>query len=377
MAAAEPAAVAATSRRDIRSHHSIRGIAAFLVLVLHFEEILAWSAIDVASRTSFIGKGYLWVDCFFILSGFILSYVYAESMYIKELPGFRQATARFLRARFARVYPLQLFTLGLILAIQASVAWVYSRNDGLFTRDNNVATFLTNTLLIHGWGIHNHLSWNRPSWSVSTEAFAYLLFPLLCIARFMMRRFFLALLIAVPVLGYSILLGVKDDLDQTFHLGLLRCVTGFVLGMALFRLWAGMDRRTLLRLHVLQVPIVVAIVVTMHFGLHDTFTVALFSLLVLTTADDEGTVAKILQKPAMVWLGMISYSIYMLQYPILRFAVEYKWFLFDRWVAHGNVNPRTLSIVLFLAFGAIALGAATLSYRFIELPARRRLGKRP
>src|SRR5882757_7286140 len=95
----------AAQMTEIRSHTALRGIAALLVVIFHYRGI-AEPAFNVDAITSFFAKGYLWVDCFFMLSGFILCHRYGTS------PGETLANSTlFLKARFARIYPLHLATL--------------------------------------------------------------------------------------------------------------------------------------------------------------------------------------------------------------------------------------------------------------------------
>jgi peptidoglycan/LPS O-acetylase OafA/YrhL len=107
---------------NIKSHTALRGIAALLVVLLPYSQILR-PVFDVDSYTSFVAKGYLWVDFFFILSGYVLSHVYSAS------PGNDlTSTWRFLRMRFARIYPLHFMTLLCLVALQITVPIIFHRD---------------------------------------------------------------------------------------------------------------------------------------------------------------------------------------------------------------------------------------------------------
>jgi peptidoglycan/LPS O-acetylase OafA/YrhL len=177
----DDAGVSPASRaRDIASHHGIRGMAAFLVFVFHLQVILAWGGIDLVKVAPMLGRsGYLWVDCFFVLSGFILSYVYAAQF--DPVHG-RSASAAgaFWRARFARIYPLHAATLATLVLIRESASLAgLGRADVLYGKDT-LPALVSNALLVQSWELHGRLTWNVPAWSISTEAAAYLLFPVLC-----------------------------------------------------------------------------------------------------------------------------------------------------------------------------------------------------
>src|ERR1700744_3320893 len=100
---------------DIRSHTSLRGIAAVLVVAFHYAVPLRHVGFDVNRYTLLVARGYLWVDLFFILSGFILCHVYAN-----QLVDIR-SIASFFRARFARIYPLHIATLLLLVGCQTAI----------------------------------------------------------------------------------------------------------------------------------------------------------------------------------------------------------------------------------------------------------------
>src|SRR3982750_3487705 len=89
---------------------SLRGIAALLTLLFHIDIVLSSFGGHLVDRTisSILSRMYLMVDFFFVLSGFILCYVYARNF---EGRTRSQDFKRFTVARFARVYPLHLFSL--------------------------------------------------------------------------------------------------------------------------------------------------------------------------------------------------------------------------------------------------------------------------
>lgn len=347
-----------------------------IVLLFHFDEILVWGDIDLFSTAPFLAKSYLMVDCFFILSGFVLSYVYGRSLTFNAQVRFRDSSTKFLIARVARIYPLHIFTLGVMLLIRASSYAVLPQTDPFFRGKNDLSGLIMNIFLVQSWGFNDSLSWNQPSWSISTEAFAYLLFPLLCVAKQLVPKFFLAMLLFTPPIFYATLLHLGDNLDLTFHLGLMRCVAGFMLGLAAYEIWVNAKARAMQLLQISQSLVFVGIILSMHFNLNDILLVFLFFMLILSTANDEGLVARALSQPLLVHLGMISYSIYMLHYVVLHFAQQYRWFLFDYWVSNGFVEAQTLSllIVVLLFFGILLVSEA--SYRIIEIPARQYLQKK-
>lgn len=151
--------------REIKTLTGLRGYAALWVCVFHYA--LGWQDYD-SWAMPLVRKGNYGVAVFFVLSGFILSYVYKQ-WFTDEVaaPAYRL----FLWHRFARIYPLHALTLFLMLIV---MVWGITS----FGRDDNAVTFALNLLLLQAWGYPDSVTWNPPSWTISVEMFAYLLFPL-------------------------------------------------------------------------------------------------------------------------------------------------------------------------------------------------------
>jgi hypothetical protein len=139
----------------------------------------AWPHLDVGFVPVAVTKGYLGVETFFVLSGFILSHVYLEATGEKR---FRYGG--FLWARLARVYPLHLVTLfGMIgLGLVATAAGMSI--DGSLTNWRDLPAHLT---LTHAWGLAGSSAFNHPSWSISAEWAAYLGFPAFAFVAWRLR----------------------------------------------------------------------------------------------------------------------------------------------------------------------------------------------
>ena len=162
----------AAPRPHIVSHTALRGIAALIVVGYH----LRFGADDLLAAeeaTRLFERGYLWVDLFFILSGFVLCYVYEP----KGLPTISHVS-RFYRARLARVWPLHALTLAVLVTFSLATIY-YARMTASpgSAYESDWSALLGNILLVHAWGIFSQSSWNIPAWSISAEVFAYLWFP--------------------------------------------------------------------------------------------------------------------------------------------------------------------------------------------------------
>src|SRR5262249_8096010 len=158
-----------TDRPPVHSLTTLRGLAALWVVVYHFWPEVLVLLPGLALLTPLAVVGNLAVPCFFILSGFVLCYNYA--------PEFHRLSARDYGRRLVRIYPVHLVTLLAVLAM-ALVSWRlgWALTDSGYTgRD-----FVLNVCLVHTWVPDFHLNWNYPSWSISSEWFAYLFFPAVC-----------------------------------------------------------------------------------------------------------------------------------------------------------------------------------------------------
>ena len=150
--------VPARTRGDIAPLTGLRFVAAMLVVLHHYP-------VPGASGTAatMMQAGYFGVTLFFVLSGFVLAYTYAEAL--SEAP--RATLRRFAVARFARIYPVYL---AILLYL-----WIRSAFDG---------PVVLHALLLQAWHPDARVAFalNGPGWSISVEAFLYACFPLLVIA---------------------------------------------------------------------------------------------------------------------------------------------------------------------------------------------------
>jgi peptidoglycan/LPS O-acetylase OafA/YrhL/tetratricopeptide (TPR) repeat protein len=354
---------------DIRQLTSLRFFAALIIVIFHFCQILPFKI----TITDLPGKGYLAVDFFFMLSGFILSHVY-----LNEIEERRFHARDFYIRRLGRIYPVHLFTL-VVTVFLLLLSYKLDPADGL-PKYFSAGTLLTNIMLVHGWGWNETaiFSFNRLSWSVSAEWFAYLLFPL---SAFFLQRIRGGILLCFSLFfffGLSLLTRhiLDEPLPQTTF-GLLRILPEFLSGMALYRI----GRRYSLK-HCGQFTLmacVTAILLLMHFGAPDELIVLSFGLLILVAAEQarEG-VGGLLTSPITIWLGQISYSLYMVHF-ILRENVFlfFSGFFYGTHVDSSHVAiPLDAFYPLYFATLALCLPVAALCYHFIEQPSRHWITRR-
>src|SRR5690606_17365421 len=127
--------------------------------------------------------------------------------------------------------------------------------------DNNLGTFIANLFMLHSLGFTDVLSWNQPSWSISAEFFAYVVFYIVTAALDRKGRVYVPLLIAVVCYALLLQLG-RPNFDTTYDFGFIRCLGSFYLGVLLYRVrphvTAWLAGRALYPLEILAVLAMVA-----------------------------------------------------------------------------------------------------------------------
>jgi peptidoglycan/LPS O-acetylase OafA/YrhL len=312
--------------------------------------------------------GYEAVTFFFVLSGFILTYVYTGR---SEQDYLNVSAREFWKARIARILPA--YFLGLVLSLPrvAYYALIYK----MIIIQPPILGFVLVPILLQAWWPPAAMAWNSPAWSLSVELFFYVSFPMLArAAGRLSRNYFIVLayglVVAVVVLRHAVsspnsTFGTAawnfDMFFPLFHL------PQFIFGMALGRLYLfGPTVSPKIHMTMLCIGTLGLVLV---FGGHsllpswtktDATLVLLFGLVIFGGAQAEGTL-KALACPALILLGEASYSIYILHVPL-----GYWW----SWITRGLALP---AIASFGAYFALVIVASILSYLYVEKPLRRRI----
>jgi peptidoglycan/LPS O-acetylase OafA/YrhL len=224
-------AAAASGQSELRALTSVRGIAAWFVVLYHIRFSIAGLP---ATWVQVFGKGYLAVDFFFLLSGFVIWLTWGERLHTSRW----RAIPQFLRKRVARIWPLHLFMLGCAVALALLLNATGRHNP----TDYPLGELPLHVFLLQNWGFTDHLAWNDPSWSISAELGAYLLFPLLALAidwRRVPSWAVLAAIAALLVLLHALMAdgGALNLGHDIARFGLRRCVLEFASGTAVAALW--------------------------------------------------------------------------------------------------------------------------------------------
>ena len=240
----KPASAGTKSSGKIGALAGARAFPPLMVVMFHFSEGHHYSHIRPLDLLA--TRGYLWVEFFFVLSGFILTYAYWTRL--KELLA-RPGNFAFLRARLIRLYPLHLFMLVLMLAIVIALRALAAQGgylsifDAQYHQDVSVKGFWFSLLLIQAWNTMNTLTWNGVSWFVSVEFALCLLFPaFLWLAEGGLWRGFA--LIGAGLAGLlALLFTSKHGLDITYHNGVFRGLSDFAIGVGMAVLFRRLKPR--------------------------------------------------------------------------------------------------------------------------------------
>ncbi len=286
---------------------SLRFAAAMWVVVYHY-----WPALTAAAMPGLVAKGYLGVELFFVLSGFILSHVYLQSF---GDGGFRYGS--FLWARLARIYPLHLATLaGLGLLIGGAALLGVKAGDQVLI----LSSLPAQLTLTQAWGLAPHGGWNHPSWSISAEWFAYLTFPAFAWVAWRLRarpRLAVALalcLIAALDLGFERLAGFPLT-RATIAWGALRIVPCFAYGCAIHLLWRAGKAEDRLVAVIRAAGFLLGVVLAAAAGDSDAVSIALFGGLIFSLAALSRSGSRLMSSRLGVYLGEVSFAVYMVCIP--------------------------------------------------------------
>lgn len=358
---------------------SWRGIAALALVAVHVE------GAGQVFRSALVVSGYLWVDFFFVLSGFVMAASYATRL----STGF--PLSRFIVLRLGRVYPLHVVVLAIYLAMEIALQSFGTPISGArpaFSGGRSLGHLGVTLLLLNGFSPRLANAWNLQSWSISVEMALYLLIA--AVWRAWGDRGWIVALAASMLAQLMLGLGLADRIVP-FSDSFLRGVAGFGLGVGCWRLWcAGFPSMTPRRGTALEALCVLVALTTMAGpdpGAARYLTAdAAFAALVVVFAARPGLLSRGLQAAPFRFLGAVSYSLYMLNFLVIARFLDLLRFLASGKVAMAAriplpriaAQPLT-QCLLGLTQMAAAVACAWIAWRFVEWPARqwsRRLAAR-
>jgi peptidoglycan/LPS O-acetylase OafA/YrhL len=349
----------------------LRGVAALLIVVHHWRFFYFPDAFPAPLSTLPLWPvleplymyGELIVDLFFTLSGYVFFWLFADSIAERRLT----ATA-FFQPRFARLYPLFFATLIAVALLQPLFRAVTGA-DLVYT-GNNVPNFINNLLLVQNWSYIDHQTFNGPAWSISAEVLLYILFFAVCRLR---------LTKTVHLLAFTIAGIWAKQLCGHIATG----IPSFFLGGLAFhavRAIGPNSKRFRLPLMITAVSLWIVTYIRADTALSQAlFPTALKSLTALLTMNAFWAIVAPITLIALVvwfrdrqdklkpwaWLGDISYSVYLLHFPLML-AVSLALSPLAKPMRYALVSSP-LAVTMFLA---VLIGLARLCHDRFEMPAK-------
>lgn len=356
-----------------------RGLLAVFVAIYH----TYW--FTYINSSDFFNHGPVIIDLFFVFSGFLLFTLYRERIQT------RAEGVKFIKKRFARLYPLHLFILCLFILF-ASVRIVLHALGiaGLDPGEvmpfqpgapESVATILSNLTLTHAMGVHDYNTFNVPSWTISVEFFAYFTLAGLLIWAPPKKTWHFAIVALGVIAIYGFLARVKPNMNITYDYAFLRCLGGFYTGIVVAHAYAALKQSGIVEKigYRLSSLIEFCVVIGSTFfviycpGKLQFLVAPVLFIFVLVFAFDKGAVSKLMMLGPFRYLAKISYSVYMMH--MLIAVVFYAFanivlakFLGAAWYENG-INGD-LYLIPYLACVFIT---SHFTQKYVEVPANKYL----
>ena len=345
---------------------AFRGLAALSIVVCHMHFVGSLTELEFFRRSP------IFVEFFFVLSGFVLTHGYGFNENLKF--------SVFMKARFFRLYPLHLFMFIIFIFLELGKLAAYKYggftfNNIPFTGVTALSEVIPNLLLIQSWlPFANYASFNSPAWSISVEFYLYVLL-FLSVVTF--SKFKIYIWVFIPIIAFYLLSTEFSLLTNGALKGLL-CFFGGSLTYLLYKKTATfVPTRILGSLMELAVVTSTIIIVQSDCKYHLYVATLLFCLVIFVFSFESGIVSSCLKRRPFQVAGKLSYSIYMIHFAIL-FCLSSAMIIFQkfigveltlmfngvRYLTSGNEIINNF-IALFVL--AIVILISHFTYKYIEL----------
>lgn len=346
---------------NLKALTSIRFFAALHVALFHYvHPVSRWGLLAPV-----IGAGYIGVSFFFVLSGFILAYSRA-----REYEHGEGLASKFWMARFARIYPVYL--------VSMIFAGYVGREQ--FHQKIHILAFIADLLMVQSWSVRTVNFFNGPAWSLSCEAFFYLVFPFVFmrLRPATLKKGILAfaggwlLALAVP------LLSLKLYPEAAWHEGIYGAVGSipvmrirklpilvlpqFLAGISLGWIYLRFRPSQKLASFFASAGVITLAVTLMladhipYILLHNGLLIPIFGLLILGLAESNW-LSRLLSNSVLVLLGEASYALYLIHR------------VFDAWTMSIFGPSDWITSAIWKL--AIVIPLSVLLHLFVERPCRR------
>lgn len=350
---------------------AFRGLCALSVVIFHTHLVGSITELD------FFRGSDIFVEFFFVLSGFVLAHGYGYKENLKFIP--------FLRSRFFRLYPLHFFMFFVFLMLEFAKLFAHkfgglSFNNEPFTNGSAIKEIIPNLLLLQSWTpFTNHLSFNYPSWSISIEFYMYMLLYF-TISFFGRRK--LLFWIAISLSAFSLIFFKSDILVSPVLRG-LSCFFGGSFTYVIYRMIHDKFRPSFTMGSILEIMLIILViyVVGSNYEYRNILASLLFFGTVLFFSFESGILSKALKTKPFQQGGKLSYSIYMTHAAILFCLISLAMIVqkatgsnispmieSTRYLDFGN--PLINNLILLLILSAVVL-VSSLTYKYVELPGQK------
>lgn len=363
-----------------RALDSWRGIAAIMVALFHLSLNNHVVGLGVMKNAS------LFVDFFFVLSGFVLTHAYASALEA-GMP-FR----KYVLLRVGRLWPLHIFMILVLVALEfnairlISVGYYAPRPTFAVSDQRDIPMLIVNALLVQGlWFIHR-VGWNEPAWSISTEFWACLVFGLM--AATMTKRRLLLGAIAMVTLCFAALslLPGTTYMGTDLRFAFLQTCGCFFLGHLIYR---GRDivrlpARWATTLEIASVATMLAILSLLDPDVGSPWLMVVpiaFAAVVFVFSFEQGRLSAVLLRKPFLLIGTVSYSIYLVHATIATImGPQARACLVDAripycepyvWLARFVPAPQFYFDEVTIAYLLIIMAVACVTYALVEEPGRR------
>jgi len=360
----------------------LRGYLAIWIFISHLTMVESYDAgfgskVDWGFLFTFIRYDFIAVDIFFFLSGYLL---YGHYRITFEDTSKKYIDEKFYILRLARLYPIHILTLIII--------WLYEMygiphpvrsglEDTIF--ENWEITLFLNLSLITSWGIVPVSSWNEPAWSISAIFLTYLMFPnlVLLLKKLQETKTCIILLLSLVLIQYIGYLYI-EGISGTDGVGaIMRVLANFISGCITMKIADNIDlskfkwEKIFLSSSIL---FVIAIYIQFHFieYLHYSLLCIFFPFLILSLANSQRNIEKVFTNKPVLFLGSISYAIYMMHYPVL---LGLKHLASDS--LYVLIGDSFILPYIFMLFATIILVLiAYIVTKYVEYPIYKRIRKK-
>ncbi len=340
----------------------LRGIFCVMIILFHYQQItLSFGKIipDFVVNNFFVRESYLFVDFFFVLSGFVISYNYSS------LPTIPDVT-HFLKKRIIRLYPLMVFTVFMVLCFEAMGMLYFPHlclhvdpfwHNIILTFDTLLFTNSSNILL-------DTMGVNHPTWSISAEMFSYVVFGILSLAPVGKRK---DVLFGSIILGSLVFAIYQQDFFVFNDYGFVRGFVSFFIGYFVWKL-----SKKEIKMNTLFELLIPCILILLFYILYNMTGVTkqmlgmvtiptFFGLSLLILLKTNGIVTRFLMTKPIQYLGKISFSVYLNHYLIIRVIPL---------IAFRTLQiPQTTTneLLVFAVTVLVTILYSELTYRYVEV----------